>query len=71
LPPADAVIAPESLASLPRMTLCATAPLAEICAVPPLSTRAAPLASGTPRDQFAPSNQSPVVPAQIVCAVAA
>src|SRR6476646_10533327 len=62
---------PESVASKPSVTLCATAPVDATVQVPVLLTRASALASGTPADQLPASNQLPVAPVQTVCAPAA
>src|SRR5262249_50937243 len=67
LPDTDKV--PTCPASTPSSTRLAAAPLAMICAVPPLFICAAVLESGTPADQLAEVNQSPVASVQtVVCA---
>src|SRR5687767_10365968 len=61
---------PESCAPTPKETK-PVAPLAAICAVPPLLIRPLLLEFGTPADQLAALNQSPVPSVQIVSANAA
>src|SRR5436305_3835694 len=59
-PAPDTDKVPTSPVSTPKSTSLAAAPLDRICAVPPLFICAVVLESGTPADQFAAVNQSPV-----------
>src|SRR5215471_21179687 len=71
VPPPDMDKVPTSPAATPRSTSLAAAPVAIICAVPPLFICAVVVESGTPADQFPEVNQSPVASVQtVVCAYA-
>src|SRR6266568_3769301 len=69
IPAPDTDKVPMSPAATPKSTSLAAASLAMICAVPPLFICAVVLESGTPADQLAGVNQSPVASVQtVVCA---